>query len=139
MGASAWHYVTKWEPDLNAALARAQEETLRAGSYGLPRRQVNLPRNATVEDVRDAYAEAGGSASVLDVRAIESEPGPEVAGPFSEDVMLDLFGTLKPTRPAVMGKLWEILELVGRGETACVVMYEAGDPKEILFAGYTAD
>ena len=139
MGASAWHYITKWEPDLSAALARAQAETLKAGSYGLPRRQVNLPRSATVEDVRDAYAEAGGSASVLDVRAIASEPGPKAAGPFSEDVMLDLFGTLKPTRPAVMGKLWEILELLGRGETACVVMYEAGEPMEILFAGYTAD
>ena len=139
MGASAWHCITKWEPDPNAALARAQGETLKAGSYGLPRRRVSLPKEATVEDAREAYAEAGGSASVLDVRSIESEPGPEVAGPFSEDVMLDLFGTLTPTRAAVMGRLGEILELLGRGETACVVLYEAGEPEEILFVGYTAD
>jgi hypothetical protein len=138
MGGEAWDYTTRWEPDLDAALARAQEETLKSGGYGRQWSKKNLPPNPTIADVRQAY-ELEGSASVLDVVRLGAEPGPEVAGPFADDVLFDLFGTLQPTRAAVMAKFGEILELLQRGEAAYVVVYESGDPREILFVGYTAD
>ena len=136
MGSVVWSFVAKWEPDLRAALLRAQQETLSTGSFA----QLYKPdgRLETVKDVRDAYG-ADGSGSVIDILDLAEEPGLEVAGPFEAEVLLDLFGTTRPTRDAVLLKSFEIEGLLGRGEAAYVLLYEGETPREIFFCGWTAD
>jgi hypothetical protein len=138
MGSRPWDYVTKWEPDLNAVVERAQRETLASGSFGGEWGKRELPPNPTIADVRAAY-EYDGSGSVIDVLRLESEPGAEVAGPFSDEVLLDVFGTVKPTRAQAYERFYELLELLQRGETAYVVLFEGEKPNEVLFLGQTAD
>jgi len=61
MGSKAWNQTVPWESDLSAALARAQEATIRDGVYAQSYTP-ELPPKPTAADVRAAF-DCDGSGS----------------------------------------------------------------------------
>ena len=57
---------------------------------------------------------------------------------FSEEDLLDLFGTDKPTHEMIeeSDELYDVLE---RGQGVYIVVYKDEQPSEIFFAGYSFD
>jgi hypothetical protein len=56
---------------------------------------------------------------------------------FPDEVLLELYGTTRPTRQMIeQGADSEYIE---RGQGVYIVVYQAGRPDEIYFAGYSYD
>ena len=58
--------------------------------------------------------------------------------PLSEDDLLNLFGTTKPTREMVESND-ELFDALERGQGVYIVTYQDDKPSEIFFAGYSFD
>jgi hypothetical protein len=58
--------------------------------------------------------------------------------PLSEEDLLDLFGTTKPTREMVESND-ELFDALERGQGVYIVTYQDDKPSEIFFAGYSFD
>jgi hypothetical protein len=57
--------------------------------------------------------------------------------PFPDEVLLELYGTTRPTRQMIeQGADSEYIE---RGQGVYIVVYREGRPDEICFAGYSYD
>ncbi|MCF4967245.1 hypothetical protein [Nostoc sp. CMAA1605] len=102
---------------------------------------------AAIEAVLDEYAEEGTS-SILDMEEISIFPQAGAVSPVSENELIELFGTDKPTREMVISilieeanrKAWETFwDSINRGEGRYIVMYIENQPVEIFFAGYSFD
>jgi hypothetical protein len=83
-------------------------------------------------------ADADGTASILDIERISDEPDFCAAAPLSSEELQRYFGSDRPTRGDIQAsdQLWEDLE---RGQARFAVVYDAGQPAEIFFAGYSFD
>ena len=58
--------------------------------------------------------------------------------PLSDEALIDLFGTTKPTRE-MLESSDELFESLERGQGVYVVAYQNDTPSEIFFAGYSFD
>jgi hypothetical protein len=69
------------------------------------------------------------------------KPHPEIGylSPITTHELTRMFGTEKPTKSQVQGKLSYIAELCDRMLGKYVMVYEDNKPVEVLFAGYSAD
>jgi len=151
MGAHPWFYFVPYQPDLNRALQQLRRREFEAGRYNPaqpfpvfePGSESPGPgaQHASIEEALEA-ADADGTRSILDVESIGEDPNSVesgVAAPIADELLLEWFGTAKPTRQMIEGDLEMILQGIGRGEAVYVIAYEDGKPSEIFLAGYSCD
>lgn len=167
MGSHPYFYYTKYQPDVNSALQSLRKQEFEAGRYSPamfmtlftfpPTDQSISPgaRHASIDDALDD-AEADGTGSILDIEKISNEPEFLSSCALSADETQALFGTDKPTRQMVEdiivaeGELdhWEetgysiedeFWDVIGRGESRYIILYDDEQPSEIFFIGYSVD
>lgn len=167
MGSHPYFYFTKYQPDLNSALQSLREEEFEAGRYSPAMSMINFAFPPTAQSIApgakhssiDAAikdADASGTGSILDIQTISDTPDFLSSWALSADEIQALFDTDKPTRQMVEetivqeGELdhWEetgysidddFWEVIGRGESRYIILYESENPSEIFFIGYSVD
>ena len=110
----------------------------------------------SIEEALEAATESG-TRSILDIEKVSDEPGMCIASPVPVKYLLRFFGTNKPSRQAIetiiFGELqaddqedvnyedeiYDLLDLIGRGESKYIIVYDGEQPSEIFFAGYSFD
>ena len=164
MGASAWSYITAYQPDIQAALDALRQEEFAAWKHAHPRKRYkNI--DTLLKDVG-----ADGTSSILDVSRISTTPLPiikhnfahynfrdpkdmarftaamnEVIGvifPLSSEDHLTLFGTLRPTRDTieqVTSTLDPLYKRIERGSGIYLILYQDDAPTAIYFTGISGD
>lgn len=78
-----------------------------------------------------------GTRSILDMDGVSDSPDYCKVCRLSEDELLRLYSTTRPTHEMVEELLF--LEDARRGQGTYIVLYSDGVPSEILFAGYSFD
>ena len=147
MGAEPYYYIVKYQADVNAALQELREREFRAGRYNPATPLLDFPidinqpspgaQHATISDaIRDA--EADGTRSILDLHSISDISGFGLATRLSDESLIELSGTAKPTRSMAEEKDY-FLDQADRGEGIYVILYKNNEPEDILFAGYSFD
>lgn len=154
MGAEPWHYFVPYEQDVNFTLQKLREREFKAARYYGSEHQ---PEN--IEEALSNQKEVGTS-SVLDMLEVGESPNILTVCPLSQDDLLNLFRTDKPTIEMVRFLVAEYYpdlfdeetfeeypggeefwESIGRGEGRYILIYDEDDDKpfEIFFAGYSFD
>jgi hypothetical protein len=136
---------TAFEPDVHAALQRAQQETFARGEYGftytmtrlyraMGKQPPPLPPQKKARSIDEArtIGDADGTCSVLDIYEIGPEPAPGVAGPIALEMS-------KPTKEDLESALSSLYERLGRGEAAYLICYESDEPVAYWFIGMSFD
>jgi hypothetical protein len=147
MGAHAYFYIVKYQPDLSRALQELREQEFRAGRYNPmmpllsfpigPSSPAPGPAHASIQQAIEA-SDADGTRSILDIQAIADEPDFCVAAPLPDAKLKSLYGTTQPGRQMVEQNM-AFFEDIERGHCVYVILYNGGAPDEILFAGYSFD
>ena len=147
MGGHPYYYLVKHQPNVEAALEDLQESEFQAGRYNpvLPFLQFPIrpdspapgPQHDSIYEAREA-AEECGTRSILDITGISEWPDFCVASPLAEEELERYFGTQQPTKEMVSRKL-SFLSSVKRGHCVYFTVYEAGQPSELFFGGYSFD
>jgi hypothetical protein len=147
MGAHPYWYFVDYDPDIMSALDALREREFQAGRYSpvilFPKYPVgpNSPapgaRHATIEEALEDAAE-DGTRSILDIDHVSDVPDFCAASPVDNELLMELYGTDKPSREMVEQNL-DFLEEIDRGHAIYIVLYEGQMPSEICFAGYSFD
>jgi hypothetical protein len=166
MGASGWAYFVPFQVDIAKVLQKLRDEVFQRGDYFKPDEfysalldsevAENLPLEVrdsleeqieemrsrsepdSIEELIEMSAESG-THSILDIKGISNEPDFGTAAPLTDEELVQLFGTTKPTKSIVEGKISEIQLLRSSWQGTYIVLYEDKMPKEILFAGFSGD
>ncbi|MCI0578580.1 MAG: hypothetical protein L0332_13915 [Chloroflexi bacterium] len=102
----------------------------------------SLPEPTTIEEqIRELLAvnRENGSHSILDINGISPKPGFGLAAPLSEQELLNLFGTDKPTEEMIKSQENVLMDLRSRWEATYVIVYKDGEPEWIYFCGFSGD
>jgi hypothetical protein len=147
MGGEPWFYFVPYQADIDSALQALRRREFQAGRYNPVTPFLEFPvdaeapgpgaQHASIEEaIQDA--DADGTRSILDMERISDEPDYGAATPLSDDDLVELFGTSKPTREIIESNeaLFDALE---RGQGVYIVAYRDDKPSEIFFAGYSFD
>jgi hypothetical protein len=147
MGAHAYWYVVKYNPDIEAALHELREREFAAGRYNpvmpfppfpvTPDTPSLGPGHDSIAEAQDDAAEEG-TRSILDLDRVADEPDFGAVAPLTEETMLEYFGTTTPTRETVEQNDG-FFEDIERGQGVYIVLYKDRVPDEIFFAGYSYD
>jgi len=169
VGANPYFYFTPYQKDIQAALEALREREFEAGRYDPAMAMADPPsymfqmrfppdeswprpgaQHESIEEAIEAAAESG-TGSILDLSRVGSAPDFSTVCPLNDQVLIQLFGTTKPTRdllesvlierkpiagPEASGLFWDQIE---RGEGRYIVIYSGSEPREIFFAGYSID
>ena len=163
MGASDWNYFVPYQQDLSQALQTLRQLVFDKGAYYkraefLARilefqpddlrdrlneeivRQQALPPPKSIDELLERNGEEG-THSIIDIEAVSAERGLEVASPLAEHELMDVFGTLQPSREMVAEKEQAriLAKFRRRWEALYIVVYQDGQPSEIFFRGYSGD
>jgi hypothetical protein len=147
MGAEPYWYTVKYQSNIDAALQELRETEFQAGRYNPVMDFIDFPITASSpapgaqhDSIAEAFedADADGTRSILDIIGIGDDPDFSTACPLSPEVLIDLYGTEQPTRAAVEANM-DFLEDIERGHAVYIILYTAGKPTEIMFAGYSFD
>lgn len=132
MGAEPYDYTVPYEPDIQSALDKLRRRVFESGEYDGAEFDPPTPEAAF------ELADADGTRSILDISRISETPDFCCAAPLTPEELDRYFGTRKPTKAMIQGAadFWEDIE---RGMARYVVLYEADEPTEIYFAGYSFD
>ena len=147
MGGEPWFYFVPYQADINSALQALRRREFQAGRYNPATPFLEFPvhpgspspgaQHSSIEDaIMDA--DADGTRSILDMERISEEPDYGSVTPLSNDDLVDLFGTSKPTREMIESND-ELFEALERGQGVYIVAYQDDKPSEIFFAGYSFD
>ena len=147
MGGEPWFYFVPYHADVNSALQSLRRREFQAGRYNPVTPFLDFPvdagapgpgaQHASIEEAIED-ADADGTRSILDMERISDEPDYGAVTTLSDDQLIDLFGTNKPTREMIEAND-ELLEAIERGQGVYIVAYEDGKPTEIFFAGCSFD
>jgi hypothetical protein len=147
MGAHPYYYFVKYQPDVEAALQDLRQREFEAGRYNpvqpFPRFPIHHnsaapgAQHVSIDEAREA-ADEEGTRSILDITAISEEPDFCVAAPLAKEELERYFGTAQPTKEMVSRKL-EFLGFIQRGHCVYITVFEAGQPSELFFGGYSFD
>ena len=147
MGGEPWFYFVPYQADVNGALQALRRREFRAGRYNPVTQFVEFPVDGAApgpgaqhESIEDAMqdADADGTRSILDMERVADEPDYGAVTRLSDDDLVDLFGTNKPTREMIESNE-DLFEALERGQGVYIVAYRDGQPSEIFFAGYSFD
>src|SRR5262245_39915755 len=147
MGGEPWFYFVPYQSDINSALQELRRREFQAGRYNPVTPFLEFPVNAGApgpgaqhasieEAIQDA--DADGTRSILDMERISDEADYAAVTQLSDDDLVDLFGTTKPT-PVMIESKEELFEALERGQGVYVIAYRDDKPSEIFFAGYSFD
>ncbi len=132
MGAEPWDYFVEYENDIQAVLDKLKEREFQAGRF-----RYSEENPSTIDEARE-IADADGTASILDMDRIGTQPDFGVLVPLSKKQLTELFGTDKPTR-AMIEQSMDFYEDIERGQGIYIVAYDGNNPSEIFFGGYSYD
>ena len=148
MGGHFYWYVVPYEPDVRHALNHLREQEFAAGRYYPVLPYIDFPIRAdsprpgpqhrTIRDAIKASNETG-TRSILDLDRVSQMPDYGAVAPLRDETLLPLYGTVHPTREMVGPDVAFYGEMDGRGQGVYLILYSAGQPHEILFAGYSYD
>jgi hypothetical protein len=150
MGAEPWYYFTPYQKDVDKALQELRQKEFLARRYYPVIESLEFPTaenpplcGATHSSIQEAIDDAGetGTRSILDIQNVAMELEPCKAAPLSIEEQVECFGTDRPTHTLLIDeeRIWEIFDLLGRGEAIYCFVYKDNEPEEILFAGYSFD
>jgi hypothetical protein len=147
MGGEPWFYFVPYQADINGALQTLRRREFQAGRYNPATPFLEFPvdpgtrgpgaQHASIEEAI-SDADADGTRSILDMERISDEPDYGAVTPMSDDDLVEMFGTTKPTREMIESNE-ELFEALERGQGVYIVAYRDGTPSEIFFAGYSFD
>jgi hypothetical protein len=147
MGGEPWFYFVPYEADINSALQTLRRREFQAGRYNPVTPMPEFPvdtgapapgaQHASIEAAIED-ADADGTRSILDMERVSDEPDYGSVTPLSDDDLVDLFGTAKPTREMIESND-DLFEAIERGQGVYIVAYRDDQPSEIFFAGYSFD
>jgi hypothetical protein len=80
-----------------------------------------------------------GTHSILDVEAVSNTPQFGTVSPLTNQQLVTIFGTTKPTREMVTENLDQCCDLRRRWEGLYVIAYQDDRPSDICFAGFSGD
>jgi hypothetical protein len=147
MGGESWFYFVPYQADIDSALQALRRREFQAGRYNPVTPFPDFPVDAGATgpgahhgSIEEAISEADadGTRSILDMERVSDEPDYGAVTPLSDEDLVKLFGTSKPTREMIEANddLFEALE---RGQGVYIVVYHDDKPSEIFFAGYSFD
>jgi hypothetical protein len=149
MGANPWWYIIDYKPDIDSVLQRLRQQEFQSGRYFPATSYESFPlspdysSNAQHESIEAAIesAEADGTQSILDIRAISEDRLAGTASPLEPFELLNIFGTETPTIDMVGDEEIpdEIFSYINRGEAVYIVLYEDNNPNKLMFVGYSYD
>ena len=147
MGGEPWFYFVPYQADINSALQSLRRREFQAGRYNPATPFLEFPvdaatpgrgaQHASIEEAIDD-ADADGTRSILDMERVSTTADYGAVTPLSDEALIDLFGTTKPTRE-MLESSDELFESLERGQGVYVVPYQNDTPSEIFFAGYSFD
>ena len=147
MGGEPYYYIVPYEADIGGALQKLRRREFEAGRYNpvtpMPRFPVDPAqrgpgaRHASIEEALND-SDADGTRSILDLRAIGDTPDFFVAARLPDETLMEVCGTARPTRSLAKEQHY-FLDHAERGQGIYVILYNNGEPDEILFAGYSFD
>jgi hypothetical protein len=147
MGGESWYYFVPYQADINSALQALRRREFQAGRYNPVTPFLEFPvdaaasgpgaQHASIEEAIED-ADADGTRSILDIERIADEPDYGAVTPLSDDDLVNLFGTSKPTREMIESND-DLFEAIERGQGVYIVAYRDDRPSEIFFAGYSFD
>ncbi len=147
MGGHPYWYFEKLDGDVDRSLQALREREFQAGRYNPVTPFPQFPigpdspapgaQHASFEEIMRHAAE-NGTRSILDIHRVSESPEFFAVCPLADAVLLDLYGTTQPTRSMVESNM-EFLEYVERGQGVFIMLYQNGQPTEVLFAGYSFD
>jgi hypothetical protein len=147
MGAEAYFYFVKYEPDIDAALQALRQREFHAGRYNpvMPFPQFPIgphspspgAQHGSIEHALED-SDADGTRSILDLACVAEEPDFGAVTAVHDQKLEELYGTTQPTR-AMIERNMGFFEDLDRGHGIYIVAYKDGKPDEILFAGYSFD
>jgi hypothetical protein len=147
MGGHPWFYFVDYDVDVNSALQRLREREFQAGRYNPA---INFPDFPVTADspapgaghdsIEEAFeeADADGTRSILDMMTVSDTPDYCAVAPLSQEDLLGLFGTERPTREMIE-ESEELYDKLERGQGVYIIVYKGDQPSEIFFAGYSFD
>jgi hypothetical protein len=147
MGAHPYYYFVEYQPDIDAALQELRQREFEAGRYNpvqpfldFPIRPDSPAPGAKHDSIYEAIEDAAedGTRSILDIESVSDWPDFGVASPLSEEDLERHFGTTQPTKDMV-SKQMDFFESIERGHCIYFTVFEAGQPGELVFAGYSFD
>ena len=140
MGASAWHYVVGYRPEVEPVFAELQETVLADGKYyhglGTWSSMADLDAARDTEHFREE-----GTHSILDMMSFSGPDGPDeiaVLRLLRDDEVRALFGHDQPTAAdfeRFTAAEWDIRRWEGRS----TVLYQDGQPSGLAFWGISGD
>jgi hypothetical protein len=80
-----------------------------------------------------------GTHSILDMAEIGQEPDFMRVAPLKESELILLFNTLTPDRELVEERIDRLMDFRSRWMGTYVILYEDGEPTELLFVGFSGD
>jgi hypothetical protein len=101
-----------------------------------------LPQPKTTEQLIEQYRYIRGEEgthSILDITRISDKSETCAATPFSEQELLELFGTTRPTRELVQQQRDKVMDARRSGSASYAIVYKDGVPDELCFAAFTGD
>jgi len=149
MGGHPWFYIVDFDSDASRALHQLREREFRAGRYNpvvpYPSFPVKAdapspgPKHRTIEEALMASKE-DGTRSILDIDTIADQFDYGVAAPLDPEILIEIYGTDRPTRELVEKDCRFLEEIPDRGQCIYFTLYdEVGQPSYLLFAGYSFD
>jgi hypothetical protein len=147
MGAHAYWYFVDYNPNIDEALQQLRNREFNAGRYNPakpfpcfpigPQCPTSVVKHGSIEEaIEDSGTE--GTRSILDILAIDEEPGFCTAAPLSDDSLDSLYDTTQPTRQMIEQNMG-FLDDIERGHCIYIVVYQDGKPSEIFFGGFSFD
>jgi hypothetical protein len=147
MGGHPYWYKVDYQADAGAALSALRKREFEAGRYNPVIRYLTFPigpespaPGAAHESIEEAIeaADTDGTRSILDIDSISDEPDFGASCAVSEDELMELFDTTKPTVDQVLNcdEFWDSLE---RGQARHVVIFDADGSRHLFFVGYSYD
>ncbi|MEI9931723.1 MAG: hypothetical protein WDM89_14585 [Rhizomicrobium sp.] len=146
MGGHPWWYLVPFENDVANSLEALRQREFKAGRYNpaedFPKFPVDLNhapgcKHTSIDEAREE-SDADGTRSILDVSGIGGEPDFDIVAPLSDDALMELFDTTKPTSEDVED-CDELFDQIERGQGVYVIVYDNDQPSQVFFAGYSYD
>ena len=119
------------------------QQLLEAFAHVLERKHISAdlpPAPQTIDEVLERNG-LDGTHSILDIDHIASHPEDGAAIALPEEVLLQYFGTDRPTKAMVdtAQTKFAFCGYLERGQGICFIIYQDDVPSEIFFSGHSGD